>query len=108
MEFKLNPYIQSTYQLNAIAKMPNGTRQYVKYPIDPNMIYDTNDFIDKTPNIDELVTSTVTYLPYSYATLEEVKKSGGSYEIQKCNSCGGKIAQIKLLVFEVVGGNGEE
>lgn len=102
MQFKLNPYIKMTYMLNAVAQTANGTRERVHYPIKPDEIYDTKDFIDKTPNIEDLIENTISFIPYSSKNIEDVKNSGGTYTLKGCRSCGGAIKQIKLSVFEVI------
>lgn len=103
MEFKLNPFIKATYFLNAVAKQGDtGLRTRVKYPIEPNMVYDTQDFVEDTPNIEDLVLMTVSFVPYSKKAIDELKALNAPYSLKGCKSCGGKYTQIKIQVFEVI------
>lgn len=102
MEFKLNPYIRITYFLNAVALNEKGQRERVRYPFEPNQVYNTDDFINKTPNIIDLVEHTISFIPYSTSIVKELQAMNASYTTEGCKSCGGKITQIKLQVFEVI------
>lgn len=102
MEFKLNPYIETTYMLNAIAVVDGDRRERVRYPIKPKAVYDTKDFVEATPNIGTLVENTQVYVPYKSETLAKLKELKAPYSLQGCKTCGGAIKQIKVQVFEVL------
>lgn len=103
MKFKLNPYIASTYLLPAVQLQPNGSRKRVRYSIEPDKIYDTNDYIEQTPNIEDIIKSQISFIGYSVQTKKTLDDMGAQYKIDAgCKSCGGKISQIKLQTFEEV------
>lgn len=102
MRFKLNPYIETTYFLPAIELLPNGNRKRIRYSILPNEEYETADFISKTPNFESLIQNQITFIPYSAKTIKQLDSMGADYSLQGCKSCGGRITQIKLKVFEVI------
>lgn len=101
MKFRLNPFIEATYKLNAVADN-GGKLKRVTYPIKPNATYDTADFIEATPNIEVLVKNTVSFIPYKDATVKQLKELDAPYTLKGCKACGGRITQIKLYVFEVL------
>lgn len=102
MKFKLNPFIELPYSLPAYQLKSDGTRKAVRYIIRPDETYNTDDYIDLTPNIVEMVKDRITFVPYSQSTIDELKQMGSEYSLEGCKSCGGKITQIKVKVFEVI------
>lgn len=100
MRFKLNPYIQSDYLLNAMRVLANGERQLVRYRLKPGSIYDTDDYIGQTPNIVDLVKNTHCLIDYTPAVMARLNAMGARFTTKGCASCGGKITRISLYVFQ--------
>lgn len=102
MKFRLSPYIKTTYFLNAVMRDETQVLKRVKYAIEPYNTYESEDYKDKTPTIDDLINQEYAYIPYTKATLDTIKNLGAEYSLHGCRGCSGKLSQINLKVFEVI------